>query len=146
MCVCVCVSSLLSSSKMIEGACLSHIRSIMVVSRSPPHKSVCTSPTRLKSEEPPRRRRSGRYCQVLSSHSEQVWKLLLMLLHQRVCVVGHLLDLHVRLKLGFSFDRGHVEIHGCGTIPKSSSKSLRCLASPPESFTSIRESGLSLCV
>jgi hypothetical protein len=35
--------------------------------------------------------------------------------HQRVCVVGHLLDLHVRLKLGFPFDRGHVEIHGCGT-------------------------------
>ncbi len=35
--------------------------------------------------------------------------------HQRVCVVGHLLDLHVRLNLGFPFDRGHVEIHGCGT-------------------------------
>jgi uncharacterized protein YqhQ len=35
--------------------------------------------------------------------------------HQRVCVIGHLLDLHVRLKLGFPFDRGHVEIHGCGT-------------------------------
>ena len=35
--------------------------------------------------------------------------------HQRVCVVGHLLDLHVGLKLGFPFDRGHVEIHGYGT-------------------------------
>ena len=35
--------------------------------------------------------------------------------HQRVCVIGHLLDLHVRLKLGFPFDRDHVEIHGCGT-------------------------------
>jgi hypothetical protein len=35
--------------------------------------------------------------------------------HQRVCVVGHLLDLHVRLKLVLPFDRGHVEIHGCGT-------------------------------
>jgi hypothetical protein len=35
--------------------------------------------------------------------------------HQRVCVVGHLLDLHVHLKLVFPFDRGHVEIHGCGT-------------------------------
>jgi hypothetical protein len=68
-------------------------------------------------EESLRRRRSDRYCQVLSSHSGQVWKLWLMLLppHQRVCVVGHLLDLHVRLKLGFPFDRGHVEIHGCGT-------------------------------
>jgi hypothetical protein len=27
--------------------------------------------------------------------------------HQRVCVVGHLLDFHVLY-------RGHVEIHGCG--------------------------------
>ncbi len=35
--------------------------------------------------------------------------------HQRVCVVGHLLDLHVRLKLVFPFDRDHFEIHGCGT-------------------------------
>ena len=68
-------------------------------------------------EEPLRRRRSGRYCQVLSSHSGQVGKLLLMLLppHQRVRVVGHLLDLHVRVKLAFPFDRGHVEVHGCGT-------------------------------
>ena len=55
-------------------------------------------------EEPLRRRRSGRYCQVLSNHSGQVGKLF-----------GHLLDLHVRLKLGFPFDRGHVEIHGYGT-------------------------------
>ncbi len=54
-------------------------------------------------EEFRRRRRSGRYCQVWSSHSGQVWELLLVLLppHQRVCVVGHLLDLHVGLKLGF---------------------------------------------
>jgi hypothetical protein len=61
-------------------------------------------------EESLRRRRSGRYCQVLSSHSGQVGKILLMLLppHQRDCVVGHLLDLLVRLKLGFPFDRlGH---------------------------------------
>ncbi len=68
-------------------------------------------------EEPLRRLRSGSYCQVLSIHSDQVGKLLMMLLppHLRVCVVGHLLDLYVRLKLGFPFDRGHVEIHGCGT-------------------------------
>ncbi len=49
VCVCgVCVSSLFISWKMIYGACLVHIRSIMVVSRSLPRKSVCTSPTRLK--------------------------------------------------------------------------------------------------
>ncbi len=68
-------------------------------------------------EEPLRRRRSDRYCQVMSSHSVQVGKLLRILLppHHRVCVVGHLLDLHVRLKLGFPFDRCHVEIHGRGT-------------------------------
>jgi hypothetical protein len=44
--LCVCVSSLLISSKMIQGACLAHI--IMVVSRRLPRKSVCTSHTRLK--------------------------------------------------------------------------------------------------
>jgi hypothetical protein len=68
-------------------------------------------------EEPLRRLRSDRYCQVPSSHSGQVGKLLMILIppHQRVCVVGHLLDFHVRLNLGFPFDRGHVEIHGCGT-------------------------------
>jgi hypothetical protein len=54
-------------------------------------------------EESLRRLRSGRYCQVQSNHSDQVGKLLLVLLppHQRVCVVGHLLDLYVDLKLGF---------------------------------------------
>ncbi len=31
--------------------------------------------------------------------------------HQRVCVVGHLLDLYVGLRLGFPFERGRVEIH-----------------------------------
>ena len=84
------------------------------VQKAPAQVSLCKSHT---TEEPLRRRRSGRYCQVLSSHSGQVRKLLLMMLppHQRVCVVGHLLDLHVRLKLGFPLDRGHVEIHGCGT-------------------------------
>jgi hypothetical protein len=57
------------------------------------------------------------YCQVLSSHSDQVGKLLMMMLppHLRVCVGGHLLDLYVQLKLGFPSDRDHVEIHGCGT-------------------------------
>jgi hypothetical protein len=34
--------------------------------------------------------------------------------HQRVCVVGHLLHFHVGLKLRFPFERGRVEIHGCG--------------------------------
>ena len=84
------------------------------VQKAPAQVSLYKSHT---TEEPLRRHRSGRYCQVLSSHSGQVGKLLMMLLppHQRVCVVGHLLDLHVRLKLGFPFDRGHVEIHGCGT-------------------------------
>ena len=47
----------------------------MVVSRSLPHKSVCTSSTRLKNL---RRRISGRHFQVLSSHSGQVRKLLLV--------------------------------------------------------------------
>jgi hypothetical protein len=91
----------------------------MVVSRRLPHKSVYTSPTRLKNL-------SGdsdvsgttRYClDSMSRHSDQVGKLLRMLFspHERICVVGHLLDLHVRLKMGCPFDRGHVEIHGCGT-------------------------------
>ena len=52
-------------------------------------------------EEPLRRHKSVWYCQVLSNHSGQVGKLLFILLpphqntHQRVCVVGHLLDLNV---------------------------------------------------
>ena len=84
------------------------------VQKAPAQVSLYKSHT---TEEPLRRHRSGRYCQVLSSHSGQVGKLLLMLCppHQRVYVVGHLLDLHVRLKLVFPFDRGHVEIHGYGT-------------------------------
>jgi hypothetical protein len=46
----VSVSSMTSSClihfkiKMIQGDCLVHIGSIMVVSRNLPHKSVCTSP------------------------------------------------------------------------------------------------------
>ncbi len=89
------------------------------VQKSPAQVSLCKSHT---TEELLRRLRSGRYCQVLSSHSKshsvQVGKLFLILLppHQRVCVVGHLLDLHVRLKLGFPFDRVHVEVHGYGTL------------------------------
>jgi hypothetical protein len=88
----------------------------MVVSRRLPHKSVGTSPTRLKNLSGDSEVADVRYCQALSSHSGQVGKLLLMMFppHQRVYVVGHLLDLHVRLKLGFPFDRDHVEIHGCG--------------------------------
>ncbi len=81
------------------------------VQKPPEQVSLYKSHT---TEEPLRRRRSDRSCQVLSSHSGQVGKLFLILLppHQRVCVVGHLLDLHVHLKLGVPFDRGHVEIHG----------------------------------
>ncbi len=58
-------------------------------------------------EEPLRRQRSGRYFQVLSNHSDQVGKLFLVLLppQQRVCVVGHLLDFHVRLTVGFPFQK-----------------------------------------
>jgi hypothetical protein len=84
------------------------------VQKPPPEVSLYKSHT---TEEPLRRVRSGRYCQVLSSHSGQVRKLFLMVLppHQRVCVVSHPLDFHVPLKLVFPFDRGHVEIHGCGT-------------------------------
>jgi hypothetical protein len=68
------------------------------VQKPPAEVSVYKSHT---TEEPLRRRRSGRYCQVLSIHSGQVGKVLLMLLppHQRVCVVEHLLDLHVHLKV-----------------------------------------------
>jgi hypothetical protein len=61
-------------------------------------------------EEPLRRRRSDRNCQVLSGHSDQVEKLLLMLSTSK------------------SMDSV--------LIPKSSSKSLRCLTCPSESFTS----------
>jgi hypothetical protein len=66
---------------------------------------------------------SDRYCQVLSSHSGHVRKLFLVLFppHQRVCVVGHLLDFHVGLKMGFPFEGGPVEIHGCGTKLKLNS-------------------------
>ncbi len=44
-----------------------------------------------------RRRRSGRYSQVLHDHAGQAWELLLVLLtpHERVCVLGHLLHSHV---------------------------------------------------
>ena len=75
VCVCgVCVSSLFISWKMNYGACLAHIRSIMVVSRSLPRKSVCTSPTRLKNL-------SGdtevtgtvRYCLVIRTKSGNSW-------------------------------------------------------------------------
>jgi hypothetical protein len=65
------------------------------VQKPPAQVSLSKSHT---TEEPLRRHRSGRFPP-----------------HQRVCVVGHLLDLHVRLKLGFPFDRGHVKIHVCGT-------------------------------
>ncbi len=84
------------------------------VQKAPAQVSLYKSHT---TEEPLRRHRSGRYCQVLSSHSGQVGKLLLVLFppHQRVCVVGHLFDFHVRLKLESPFDRGHVEIYACGT-------------------------------
>ncbi len=49
------------------------------------HGGVQKDPTQVSlfkshtTEEPLRRRRSGRYCQVLSSHSGQVGKLLLMM-------------------------------------------------------------------
>ena len=84
------------------------------VQKAPAQVSLYKSHT---TEESLRRRRSGWYCQVLSSHLGQVRKLLLVLFspHQRVCVVGHLLDLHVGLKLGFPFETGRVEIHGCFT-------------------------------
>ncbi len=87
---------------------------VSTVQKSPAQLSLYKSDT---TEEPLRRHRRIRYYQVLSSHSGQVGKLLLMMFppHQRVCVVDHLLDFHVHLKLGFPFDRGHVEIHGCGT-------------------------------
>jgi hypothetical protein len=84
------------------------------VQKPPPQVSLYKSHT---TEESLRRRRSDKYWQVLSMHSGQVRKLLLVLLpsHQRVCVVEHLLDLGVGLKLGFPFERGRVEIHGYGT-------------------------------
>jgi hypothetical protein len=99
------------------GACLDHIRSIKVVSRRLPQNSLSVQLGKSHTEESLRRHRSGRYCQVLSSHSGQVRKLLLVLLppHQRVCVVGHLLHFHLDLRLDFPFERGRVEIHGCGT-------------------------------
>ena len=89
MCVCgVCVSSLFISWKMIDLRCLfsPHQVNHGGVQKAPAQVSLYKSHT---TEEPLRRRRSGRYCQVLSSHSGQVGKLLLMLLppHQRVCNV-----------------------------------------------------------
>ena len=82
------------------------------VQKPPAQVSLYKSHT---TEEPLRRRRSDRNCQVLSTHSGQVGKLLLMLIppHQRVCVVGHLLDLHGGLKLGFPFERGRPPTWHC---------------------------------
>ncbi len=53
------------------------------VQKAPVQVSLYKSHT---TEESLRRRGSGRYCQVLSSPSDQVWKLLLVLLppHQRL--------------------------------------------------------------
>ena len=75
---------------------------------------------------------------VLSSHSGQVRKLVLVLLppHQRVCVVGHLLHFHVGLKVGFPFERGRVEIYGCGTNAREVVQIARCWAAPSSSFNS----------
>ncbi len=60
------------------------------VQKAPAQVSLYKSHT---TEEPLRRHRSDRYCQVLSNQSDQVGKLLMMMLppHQRVFVVGHLL-------------------------------------------------------
>ena len=117
MCVCVCgVCVLFVHLFQDDLRCLfsPHQVNHGGVQKPPVQVSLYKSHT---TEEPLRIRRSGRYYQVLSRHSGQVGKLLLMLLppHQRVCVVGHLLDVHVRLKLGFPFERGRVEIHGYGT-------------------------------
>ena len=114
MCVCVCVLFVDLFQDDLRCLFIPHQVNHGGVQKAPVQVSLYKSHT---TEEPLRRRRSGRYCQVLSNHSDQVGKLLLILLptYQRVCVVGHLLDLHVRLKLGLPFDRGHVEIHGCGT-------------------------------
>ena len=50
-CVCVCVIplALLQVTSWVQGACLDHITSIKVVSRSLPRNSLITRPTLLKS-------------------------------------------------------------------------------------------------
>ncbi len=107
------------------------------VQKAPAQVSLYKSHTNEESLRRPWHR-SDRYCQVLSNHSGKIGKLLLVLLppHQRVCVVGHLLDFHVGLKVGFPFDRGRVEIHGWGTYTVELVQITRYRTPPSESFTS----------
>ena len=92
----------------------------MVVCKRFPRKSVCTSPIRLKNL-------SGdvevtgtvRYCLTIRTKSgNSYW-----------CCFHHIrgLDFHVVLKLGFPFERGRVEIHGCCTKEHTLSGKVVCL-------------------
>jgi hypothetical protein len=99
--VCVCHSSF-SLSSWVQGACLAHITSIKVLSRSLPRKVTLYEPH--TAEESLRRRRSGRNSQVLPGHPGQARALLHVLLppHQGVCVKGHLLHSRVGIQLGWT--------------------------------------------
>jgi hypothetical protein len=125
--VCFCLSVLFLDFFQDDLRCLfsPHQVNHGGVQKAPAQVSLYKSHT---TEEFHKRRRSGRYCQVLSSHSGQVRKLLLVLLppHQRVCVVGHLLHFH-GLKLGFPFERGCSQSMDVVLTPKRSSKSLMML-------------------
>ena len=96
VCVCVCVCVLLLDLFQDDLRCLfsPHQVNHGGVQKPPQQVSLCKSDT---TEESLRGRRSGRYSQVLTGHSDQVRKLLLVLLppHQRGCVVGSLLHSHV---------------------------------------------------
>ena len=111
VCVCVCVCVLFVDLFQDDLMCLfsPHQVNHGGVQKAPAQVILHQSHT---TEESLWRLRRCRYCQVLSRQSGQVRKLLLTLLspHQRVCVVGHLLDLHVDLKLGFPFEGGRVKI------------------------------------
>jgi hypothetical protein len=96
VCVCVCVCVLLLDLFQDDLRCLfsPHQVNHGGVQTLPQQVRLCKSHT---TEESLRRRRSGRYSQGLPGHSDQVRKLLLVLLppHQRVCVVGTLLHSHL---------------------------------------------------
>ncbi len=86
MCVwCVCVLFVHLLEDDLRYLFIPHQVNHGGVQKAPPQVSLYKSHT---TEESLRRRRSGRYCQVLSRHSDQVGKLLMMMLppHQRVCV------------------------------------------------------------
>ena len=113
-CVCVCVSLQLLSFKLSSGYLFSphHVNQGDVPAPEKPTPQVTLYEPHT-AEESLRRRRSGRNSQVLTDHPGQTRELLnvLLPLHQRVCVKGHLLHSRVGIQLGLR--TVDIDIHGC---------------------------------